>query len=245
MGHVRSMRRTGRGLSALRDRYIRRADFLCLSDQFQDSVAALKTRWESSWPGISPSDLKSPTDETLRHQLRTRLGSDWSSRIRGADGQWADAIEDLILLYFPPENFHFATDAMSQYTPAKFLDACLKSGDPRTLIGQVDQFFPPMRIQLEMDLSDYDAIDIKPEEWELYLPSQRWYIPVYPGMTAEDLKAAIPEILNQINLYLAPQTVGARIEELARNGLTHRRIAETLGLDEKSVSAHLRSARAA
>jgi hypothetical protein len=239
------MRRTGRGLAALRERYIRRAEFLCLDAEFQANVAEVKKNWQSLRPGVSPSDLRSPMDDAMRDRLRPSLGSEWPYQVAGAEISWTHAVRQMILAFFPPWNFHFATDPTSRLSPAAFLGECLTVGDPRLLIGRADEFFSPMRIQLEMDYSEYDALHILPEEWELYHPAQRWYIPVYPGMTAEDIKAAIPDIMEQINNYLAPQTVGARIEELANDGWTHRRIAETLGLDEKSVSAHLKSARAA
>jgi hypothetical protein len=146
----------------------------------------------------------------------------------------------LLIGYAYPLTDFYRTALPSTTRGRAFLRACLV-GDPRRLVGDIERFFPVESLELTMDRSEYDALGIFPENWEYNHPSQTWYIPVYPGMTRSDLEDAIPTIITQIEARLDHRTVGARIEALRVEGHTHQGIADMLGLDVKTVQAHLRA----
>jgi hypothetical protein len=156
-----------------------------------------------------------------------------------AAGTWKSYIWLLLYRYFNAEDFY----VVGHQNPARsFLQESILS-DPRLLIGDTERFFDLPKLEMTMDMSGYDEQGIEPEDWEFYHPDQRWFIPVYPGMTADDLREAVPRIIEQVQKYLGPQTVGARIEELHAQKLTQQVIADALGLNVKVVQAHLRTVR--
>lgn len=253
---VTGIRRTGRGLAALRDRYIRRAEYLCMDAEFRKRIESARREWQEWYPR-HPINLAPDGEPYIYPWSRTSemefeawypawiqwgdipldlskisLIDDWWELLRRLEGQ-----------AFPMKDFYSTTPGYKQ--PAtRFIRACLQY-DPRTLIGNVGQYFSLDRLELKMDRREYDEFSIEPEEWELSHVSQTWYIPVYPGMTERDLRDAIPGIIQQVQEVLGPRTVGARIEALRDDGFTQQAIADRLGLNVKAVQAHLHSCRKA
>lgn len=149
---------------------------------------------------------------------------------------WWGCEDGLIDLAFPAVDFYRDFSAVEIARP--FILHCLAT-DPRLLSGELASLFGIPTIELTMDMAPYREHHIVPEEWEYDHPSQLWYIPVYPGMTAKDLEAAIPAIVEQVNRRLNARTVGARIECMAAEGMTQQAIADALGVGIKSVQQHL------
>jgi hypothetical protein len=241
-------RRTARGFAALRAGYIRRAEFLCTDAEYLNTVSEFRDEWKHefpmyrldktlhSLPDVFPWQRPEEQPRTLDPYERSdRFG--WE--VERASDVWADYLWRLEFRFFNAGDFY----ALSHKSPARsFLQQSILR-DPRLLIGETESYFQLEPLALTMDTSEYDALGIEPEEWELYDPGQSWFIPFYPGMTADDLREAIPRIVEQIQRFLGPQTVGARIEALHFGGLTQQPIADSLGLNVKVVQAHLRSIR--
>jgi hypothetical protein len=241
-------RRTARGFNELRNRYVRRAEFLCTNPAFLEDVRFFRAMWKRdfpaydldrplhSLPGLFPWK---PPEETARAEdlCDVCLGPGRRDAAE-AESAWYGNIAFLELRNFSPKDFY----AVQGLSPQAFIQECLLR-DPRLLIGDTERFFDWPKLALTMDLSEYDEYGIEPEEWELYSPGAHWYIPVYPGLTADELRAAIPRIIEQVETYLGPQTVSARIEELRQEGLTQQSIADRLGLNVGTVQAYLRTVR--
>lgn len=238
---ISDIRRTGRGFAALRDRYIRRAEYLCTSVAFRGHIQAARVEWETEYPQY-------PICDTIDGAF---FGFPWDRQqppLEGVDRRiaamrWFLIIRSVEEKSFPKADF-YSTSLKGRASTVEFIRACMVH-DPRTLIGSVGEYFVLHRLRLEMDMREYDELGIKPEDWELSHVSQTWYIPVYPGMTERDLRDAIPGIIQQIQEVLGPRTVGTRIEALRDDGLTQQAIADRLGLNVKVVQAHLRSCRQA
>ncbi len=243
-------RQTARGFAALRERYIRRAEFICTNTEYRELIGIEQNEWLRSYPEyplhrtlhglpfIFP--WTHPNDESRTYDSSIDQ-KHIESRYITAERRWHLTLFSLELTLFPPKDF-YATSLPHRRPALGFIRACMQH-DPRTLVGDLEQYFPLDRLELMMDLSEYDKLGIEPEEWELDHPSQSWSIPVYPGITAKDLQEAIPHIVSQVRRYLGPRTVGARIDALRNDGHTQQAIADRLGLDVKSVQAHLRAKR--
>lgn len=247
MAHSTIARRTGRGLLALRNRYVKRGEFLCEDEEFIWYVNSLKDAWRDEFPEFALG--RTLNDDPMLFPWFRRdgdyvgaehLGPNYpADRLDQAVARWKMLIRLLIGYAYPVGDF-YRTAPPSSTRGRAFMRACLV-GDPRRLVGGIERFFPIESVGLAMDQSEYNAIGIVPEEWEYDHPSQTWYIPVYPGMTRSDLEDAIPTIIAQIESRLGHRTVGARIEALKSEGLTHQGIADLLGLEVKTVQAHLRA----
>jgi hypothetical protein len=88
--------------------------------------------------------------------------------------------------------------------------------------------------------SEEDEFD---DDWVLQIESEadlQWYLPLYPGITAADIRNAAPEIARGMNEIYGSRTASARAHDLRRQGCTHVEIANRLGLTEQTVSATLR-----
>ncbi len=238
-------RRTGRGLAGLRDRYIRRGEYLCQDPGFIDMTGRIRREWAREYPGFPP-----PKARGLQYGFPWFYKDGESFNIgriasmeafSSAVESWSRYSNSVLKFAFPRPDF-YRTAPPSHTRGRAFINACL-TADPRLLIGKVGEFFPPDSLELIMDKTEYDEYGIVPEDWELNHPQQHWYIPVYPGMTAKDLQEAIPAIIAQVEQRLGSRTVGARIEALAGEGVTQQRIADRLGLDVKTVQVHLSKAR--
>jgi hypothetical protein len=250
MGKIADTRRTARGFAALRERYIRRSEFLCSDLEYLETLSNVRSEWQQHFPmygldkplhnrpGVFPwRRLEESVDTLDPHERIERLG--WQHA--HAEGWWAEALWNLEFQFFPPDDF-YSTSLPHRRPAVPFLQESI-ARDPRLLIGDTERFFPQEKLELSMDTTEYDALGIEPEEWEVYHPMQSWSIPVYPGMTADDLREAIPRIIGQIQEYLGPRTAGARIEALRNEGHTQQAIADRLGLNVKVVQAHLRTER--
>jgi hypothetical protein len=247
MGRFSDSRRTARGFKELRNRYIRRANFLCTDPDFVAALETVKASWIEDFPmypldkpihsspGVFPwKRLEDTTREP--HAIEPGGGIRWDTD--RAIRHWDYYIWWLEFHYFNAEDFY----VVGRQPARAFLQEALLR-DPRLLIGDTERLFDLPTLELTIDRSEYDALGLEPEEWELLNPDQRWFIPVYPGMTADDLREAVPRIIEQIQVYLGPQTVGARIEWMHARGLTQQSIADALGLNVKVVQAHLRTVR--
>lgn len=250
MTNFSDTRQTARGFAALRERYIRRAEFVCTNSELREVIAQARSAWETTYPtyplGRTLHTLPfvfpwtQPNNDAGKHPAPVERGLiDW--HFSAAENTWHFTLRRLEIKFFPPEDF-YATSLPHRRPAMGFIRAIMQH-DARTLLGDLEQYFPLDRLELTMDLSEYDQYGIEPEEWELDNPSQSWSIPVYPGMTAKDLQDAIPHIIPQVQRYLGPRTVGARIDALRNDGVTQQAIADRLGLDIKNVQAHLRAKR--
>ena len=70
-----------------------------------------------------------------------------------------------------------------------------------------------------------------------------WYVPILPGMSAEDVRRVESEI-EEVARHIAGETpIDDMIFDLLRQGATHQGIADSLGIDKSTVTRRIRSRR--
>jgi len=262
VSNVTDGQRTGYGLNKLRERYIRRAEHLVRDSEYIDLMNDLRGTWNRAYPeyelgggGISPTpfcmpkslhnDLERWAEESrpvikqLASRKRTPYGNPWEGienserEVRNrfqntawAESDWADTVLALTERLFPEADFY--NPLYPEHAATRFIAACLYA-DPR-LIDDCGEYFLPFRVELRRQFGSDDT------------PYTDLSLPLYPGMTVKDLREAAPDIVAAVNARYADKTPDARIIALRGNGLTHKAIADRLGLTEQTVAATLKDA---
>jgi hypothetical protein len=70
-----------------------------------------------------------------------------------------------------------------------------------------------------------------------------WYIPILPGMSAEDLRRAASLAEEAARFIGGDASIDAMITELKKMELSHQRVADLLGIDVSTVTRRLKSMR--
>ncbi len=68
----------------------------------------------------------------------------------------------------------------------------------------------------------------------------QWCLPLYPGITSEDIRRAASPVADRVNQIYRTRTTAARAVALRAGGCTHREIANRLGLTEPTVRSILK-----
>lgn len=68
------------------------------------------------------------------------------------------------------------------------------------------------------------------------------WVPLYPGVTETDLKTAAADLVQAANLAYTQQLPRTRVHALRAEGLTHKAIADRLGMTEQTVAGALKDA---
>lgn len=70
-----------------------------------------------------------------------------------------------------------------------------------------------------------------------------WYVPVYPGMSGADIRAAAATIEERARYLSGDTPINDLILDLRVQGASHAKIAHTLGISQRSVTKCLRAHR--
>lgn len=70
-----------------------------------------------------------------------------------------------------------------------------------------------------------------------------WYIPIFPGMSAEDLRRAESDVESIARGLSGDRPIDDMIASLKKEGKTHQAIADLLGIDTSTVKRRLRDLR--
>jgi hypothetical protein len=109
--------------------------------------------------------------------------------------------------------------------------------DSRLLLKECQNSFPEFALSLNpMPSKAGDHVF----DYDTFINSAAFCIPIYPGITDMDLRDAIPEIVRQARALYGTRTVDHRVRVLREQEMTHRQIAKQLGLTEKTVADTLR-----
>ena len=114
--------------------------------------------------------------------------------------------------------------------------ACFNN-DPRTL-DDCKRFFPGLDTDLNVFPFRHPNVPDEAGPDGMLL-----WVALYPGVTANDLKSAATDLVQKANDAYAERLPLARIRTLRDEGMTHRAIADRLGLKENTVSAALKNPR--
>lgn len=242
--------RTAPGFKALRSRYIRRAEFLVTDEGFRDLVIKARESWNERYPNFAivtgardsepqtgiPSMLQKVMDKATDLSLPAGVPEYQAAYV--AVEEWMVSVQLTTLTYFPPDDFPNPYQPILH--PARpFIAACLHTSDPgghRPLRLDASRLFRPYVLHPEpmVDtpwstpygrLASPDADDVT------------WYVPLYPGITAEDIRRSARAIAREAEKLFEGRTSGDRIRALRNQGLTQQVVADRLGLSRSMVAA--------
>lgn len=245
MSTVPDRKRTGHGFARLRHRYVRRADFLALDREFGAGIKAARAEWNAEHDDYRIETFGRRLYDRLQSEIRRHLDrmtpDEYVRRlVYTRQESLRDALAELetrlASRWFPALDFPNPYPA-DNHPGIPFIRECLYN-DPQTLYGQTEPLFRPFELTPEPMLEDRGdwALD-GVEPWEVLT----WCIPVYPGMTVQDLRDAAPAIVERVNWLYRDRTTDARILALRTEGYTQLEIADKLGLTEQTVSATLKA----
>jgi hypothetical protein len=134
--------------------------------------------------------------------------------------RWNSLIDELAHRFWPARSF--PTPGGSEHPATRFVRACLVSD--LLMIQPADWFTQP-------------RLDI------VTLPNPvngaTWCIPIYPGMTADDLRTAAERLARQAEQAYAFEVPADIVRHLHDDGLSVREVADELGIAESTVRAIL------
>lgn len=240
--------RTQYGLNALRKRFIRRASVLAADDTYRRGIRDARQDWNTRYPryavypgkpiggiGLPPrleEDVEANTRRFYQMAADCRayperadefrcLGLMWDPEM-DAQVEWLLMIEEIAQRFWPPDAFPVPGGAIHLATA--FITACLFNEDPRFL--DIPSFFdaPTLRV-----LSLPEPIG-----------GATWCIPVYPGITADDIRKAADRLAQEAEEAYSIHLPVERIRRQRADGETFQKIAERLGLPESTVRAACR-----
>lgn len=250
--------RTGHGFVGLRKRYVRRAEFLATDMDYRDWIGTWRgewNRWYPNWWISLSSEVRDQPPQKLRDDFLISQSfhtGDRRPELFGSHrrGSWRlayspeqlalDRWEELELqgafLFWPSDDFAspYAPDA---HPARRFVCASLQT-DPRLLTDVSDELFDEFKLKPDVMMPTRG-------KWALQgIPHDETTlcIPINPGMTANDLREAAPDIIRIAERVYGNRTPRARITTLRADGLTHKQIADRLGIHEATVASTLREA---
>jgi hypothetical protein len=158
----------------------------------------------------------------------------------GARDWWLEETSRLAREFFPLEDFPNPFPNLPIHPAAQFIWKCLHT-DPR-LIDDVASYIPEMSLE-PIDLFPYEEDANFHGAESVNDGDLLWYLPLYPGITEADIRRAAPSIVQRVNEIYGTRTAAARILALRDEGLTHKQIADRLGLTEQTVAANLKTSK--
>ena len=249
--------RTGAGITRLRTRFVRRATFLSRDRDFLQGIKAARLRWEGDFPAFRiqsdrdrwsyppPSLLQAVSDETAQ-ECELMAGEDKDDWIisgpyaaRLALDHWNRLITRIALYYWPRLDFPhpFPPD---RHPARAFVAASLFLTDPYDRISHsdVEWLFPSFVLEPEPMTAvrgELATDGLGPDD------DVGWCLPLYPGLTANDLETAARDVAERVRQLYKGQDADDRMMALRTEGagMTHQQIADRLGIDVKTVAARL------
>ncbi len=254
--------RTGFGLKRLRDRFVRRAEFLTTEGSFLEALSSARMRWNERFPGylIGPSGsgrdeppAKLMTDfqryrDTLPpaekpwwlvpwEEVKVKPNEPWSEAAEGIY-EWERMIAEIGYTFWP--QIDFADPVPYSAHPARvFITVGLYPVDQTDRWRKVDDYFPAFEWKPEPVRWHRGESELWPEMTNK--DQMDWYLPLYPGLTVNDLKIAAPAIARKLDEVYKHRTLDKRVRALREEGKSQQAIADRLGTSRKNVSKILRS----
>lgn len=258
------------GLIALRKRYVTRAKRLCEDAEFCELTRKFRARWNIDfhefqllpggelgagviWLGYQlPKVLAEAVQETYRRSDGRPLeGRDAPTpRAIVAAERWVRAGEAVEQRYWPEIDFP------SRFLPGgfpgkQFISRALLD-DPSALYTTYETLFWELDLTPTADwrlLENENGVPLSDED-DPYcdgLPRIESELPLslmlYPGITEKDIKVAAKAIAEYAEHHYGHLSTGSRVRALRDADLTHKKIAERLGLHESSVREFLKNTR--
>lgn len=219
------------GLSALRKRYVRRAEHLVDDGAFRQAISDARRAWNDEHPSyavnigdqITDTGMPKPLEDACERNIRAfyaattsveRGATFWPSEM-DAQAQWHRMVADLAIRFWSPETF--PVPGMAIHPATGFVTTCLTSELWR--IDPADHFdMPTLRVVRTAD---------------------RVSILLHPGVTAEDIRRAADRLAQEANRAHSLNLIECEVRKLRAAGSTLQAIADQLGIHESSVRAIL------
>lgn len=235
------------GLTALRKRFVRRAVFLANDEGFREAVADARRTWndqEPRWPvhigdpaGVIglPLRLEDACEANTRrfyeagarhHALRHSPPPDldaiaeasaaldthfWPPEME-ARARWDRMVDDLSQRFWPPDAF--PVPGLHIHPATGFVTACFYA-DPRSLKVAAHFDAPALRVGQTPDVGVF--------------------IPLYPGVTADDIRRAADRLAREAERAFALDLPEREVRRLRAEGASYREIADRLGMPRSTV----------
>jgi hypothetical protein len=253
VGKIADGTSAARGFQALRQRYVRRAEYLAGLPDFRDTLKTTRQQWNEDYPeyrifyepdGPVGRELPAPLEaagELLREdrlQEIRQIGSRFRSEERIVDAffNWNWTTVEQNHIWFPNLDFPNPYAGDRGNPGLRFIQASMFT-DPRLIDCEV--LFPEFTLTPQtVREPDVPA----PYRLEALLagasPTQPGflYLPLYPGMTVSDLRAAERTIVRRVGEHFRHRTAEARIREYRSDGCGPTEIANLLGLTVSTVN---------
>ncbi len=277
MSSVPDKKRVGRGFKGLRERYVRRAEFLLKGPEYWERVQEIRTVWNHKypeWPITIEENIHPQSPSSMFKQLMRDVETDFAyrdehgfsnvdrdRRAEEANSEWLELVARLATDFWPPEDFpnpytdtshpatHFveATLYAEQWSLLKWLRLSEQIQEMVQEFPELLSIYEPEKFNVffrDFRLSPEPLRRLESTPINAYgLPkNQNYYLPIFPGMTANDIRQAAPAIAEWVESHFAGRMPEDRMVALADDGLTHQAIADRLGVDRKTVGDVLRSA---
>lgn len=255
MGESSDARRTAHGFRELRKRYVRRAEFLVDDQGFSNGINEFRNSWNALQPKypIIPRDADRSTHVGAPESLEKAVEMATEARARNKDDgpfpvqwgpveiaitQWMVAIHVATLMSFPPDDFPNPYQ-WTLHPASPIVSACVHASrrypdDPRSFLVDCPRLFREFQLLPE---------PMRAQHWggligELVSPDPEaitWYIPLYPGITATDIRESAINIARAAEVLFEGHTVKERIRSLRSQGLTFSEIEARLGVGHGTV----------
>jgi hypothetical protein len=246
-------RKQGYDPKRLRNRFVSRAKFLAKDPAFGDDLRCARTFWNETHPqyhiSLNDQERREPprtllqdwgplTYNSMKELLASKMPVHTETCSEAMD-TWVAMTTAIALEYWPQENFPhpsvpeqhpaipFITESLylpHAYARVKDIDACFREFD-----WQPEPMTMPRGHALWQDVTPYEIEDAG------------WCLPLYPDITAKDLEDAAPYIAAEIERVYRRRTLDARVAALKGEDMTHKQIANLLGISTQAVSKILKS----
>lgn len=261
MSNLSDGRRTQRGTSSSHKRYIRRAKYLIRDDEFQWKSEFLRLLWNARFPEFKiqgATDVGEEWPLALERALNVHGllvnpmapeppdGSPQSlsfHRARWAATAWVFIMDQQCTYFFPPENFPNPQPRLG-HPARRFWYAALAGTQPSVLDHNIKNLIPEIVLQPDLNASSTEVLmAFANPELESAVIGMGMSLPLFPGMTREDVNEAAGSAVDKINEIYWDRTPWGRMQILRASSMSKRRIGTTLGIPFETVRDAFRKRR--
>lgn len=246
--------RFGEGVTTLRKRYIQRASLLLDDATFGEAVRMMRRGWNDRYPklrivtagdidGYLPAKVKIDMREFHNCAHRnTRLEEAFK-----AGQYWFDAMYVACQSFFPPDDFANPLGRRQGHPADQFWCAAVAADRLRDVRNKLDECFAPSEFEPRPELdapSDLILLAMAhPTRAAELLAGYVPVVPVFPGITALDVRKLGPSAAAATNQLLRHRTPLARLRDLRRGGMSTENISRKLGYSVDTVKSALKRTR--
>jgi hypothetical protein len=243
--------RFGEGVTALRKRYIERADILLDDATFREAVQMMRRGWNDGYPNFrirTASDINGYVpakvfDDRLRFLTRPDRSAELAEAFN-AGRYWFNAMYIACRSFFPPDDFANPLGRRQGHPADKFWCTAIAADHLRDVRSKLDECFALSEFMPRPELdAPSDRILLAMANPALASELLAGYVPVvpvFPGIAAVDVRRLGSPVAAATNQLLRHRTPLARLRELRRGGMSIENISRKLGYSIDTVKSALK-----